>query len=182
MKRIQQLENIVGKQLENSKKTLENCWEYRKTPKIIWYHPENNWGPIIDDLVQFEEDFNSGTKKSVRSGGVGIGYVRPVQFLNHLTVIKRKDVWIQNKKFKLLRTYKTKIKWDLNVVCLYTVCSAYMYCFCADISDILVANILWIQHICVWKANSWLISQVLVWRTQKWKSFFTPNPFLQWKF
>ena len=56
--------------------------------KIIWYHPENNWGPLIENLVQFEEDFNSGTKKSVGWGPVGIGYVRPVQFLDHLTVIK----------------------------------------------------------------------------------------------
>ena len=29
----------------------------------------------MDKLVQFEEDFNSGTKKSV----VGIGYLRPDQ-------------------------------------------------------------------------------------------------------
>ena len=56
-------------------KTSENSWEHRKTPKIIWYHPENNWGPLIDNLVQFEEDFNSGTKKSVRWGPVGSGGV-----------------------------------------------------------------------------------------------------------
>ena len=43
-------------------KTSENSWEHWKTSKIIWYHPENNWGPIIDNLVQFEEDFNSRTK------------------------------------------------------------------------------------------------------------------------
>ena len=72
-------------------KTSENSWEHRKTSKIIWYHPENNWGPIIDNLVQFEEDFNSRTKK-LRSGGVDwIGYLRPVQFLDHLTVIKPLD-------------------------------------------------------------------------------------------
>ena len=42
----------------------------------------------MENLVQFEEDFNSGTKKWVGWGGpVGIGYVRPVQFLDHLTVI-----------------------------------------------------------------------------------------------
>ena len=41
---------------------------------------------IIDDLVQFEEDFNSQTKK-LRSGGVG--YLRPDQILDHLTVIKK---------------------------------------------------------------------------------------------
>ena len=51
-------------------KTSENSWEHRKTFKIIWYHPENNWGPIIDNLVQIEEDFNSRTKKWVRWGGV----------------------------------------------------------------------------------------------------------------
>ena len=45
-------------------KTSENSWEHRKTSKIIWYHPDNNWGPIIDNLVQFEEDFNSRTEKS----------------------------------------------------------------------------------------------------------------------
>ena len=75
-------------------KTSENNWEHRKTSKIIWHHPKNNWGPIIDDLVQFEEDFISRTKKlsgGVGWGGVGIGYVRPVQFLDHLTVI---IIWI----------------------------------------------------------------------------------------
>ena len=35
----------------------------------------------MDNLVQFEEDFNSRTKK-LRSG-----YLRPEQFLDHLTVI-----------------------------------------------------------------------------------------------
>ena len=76
---------------ENSRKTSENSWEHWKTSKIIWYHPENNWGPIIDNLVQFEEDFNSRTKK-LRYGGVDwIGYLRPVQFLDHLTVIKPLD-------------------------------------------------------------------------------------------
>ena len=65
-------------------KTSENNWEHRKTSKIIWHHPENNWGPIIDNLVQFEEDFISRTKKL--SGPVD-GYLRPVQFLDHLTVI-----------------------------------------------------------------------------------------------
>ena len=68
-------------------KTSENSREHRKTSKIIWYHPENNWGPIIDNLVQFEEDFNSQTKMWVRSGGDG--YLRPVQFLDHLTVITK---------------------------------------------------------------------------------------------
>ena len=40
-------------------KTSENSREHQKTSKIIWYHPENNWGPIIDNLDQLEEDFNS---------------------------------------------------------------------------------------------------------------------------
>ena len=31
-----------------------DSWERRKTSKTTWYHPENNWGPIIDNLVQFE--------------------------------------------------------------------------------------------------------------------------------
>ena len=53
-------------------KTSENSWEHRKTPKIIWYHPENNWGPLIDNLVQFEEDFNSRTEKSRSCGPVVI--------------------------------------------------------------------------------------------------------------
>ena len=61
-------------------KTLENSWEHWKTSKIIWYHPENNWGPVIDTLVQFEED-------TFRSGPVQWGYLRPDQFLDHLTVI-----------------------------------------------------------------------------------------------
>ena len=50
-------------------KTSENSWEHRRTSEIIWYHPENNWGPIIDNLVQFEEDFNSRTKKWVVGWG-----------------------------------------------------------------------------------------------------------------
>ena len=57
----------------------------------MWYHPENNWGPIIDNLVKFEEDFNSLTKKLVGWGGVD-GYLRPDQFLDHLTVIIRTRV------------------------------------------------------------------------------------------
>ena len=64
-------------------KTSENSWGHPKTSRFIGYHPKNKWGPLIDNLVQFEEDFNSGTKKSVRWG-----YLRPVQFLDHLTVIK----------------------------------------------------------------------------------------------
>ena len=67
-------------------KTSENNWEHRKTSKIIWHHPKNNWGPIIDDLVQFEEDFNSWTEK-LRSG-----YFRPDQFLDHLTVTR--NAWL----------------------------------------------------------------------------------------
>ena len=65
-------------------KTSENSWEHWKT-SIIWYHPESNWGPVIDTLVQFEEDFNSRTEKW--SGPVQWGYLRPDQFLDHLTVI-----------------------------------------------------------------------------------------------
>ena len=44
---------------------------------------------LIENLVQFEEDFNSGTKKSVGWGPDG--YLRPVQFLDHLTVITNKQ-------------------------------------------------------------------------------------------
>ena len=53
------MESIVGKQSENIGKQLRT-WE---TPKIILYHPENNRGPLIDNLVHFEEDFNSPTEK-----------------------------------------------------------------------------------------------------------------------
>ena len=74
-------------QVTTQLKTSENSWEHRKTSKIIWYHPENNWGPIIDNLVQFEEDFNSRTE--MWSGPDG--YLRPDQFLDHLTVIKISD-------------------------------------------------------------------------------------------
>ena len=38
----------------------------------------------MDNLVQFEEDFNSRTEKW--GGGVD-GYLRPDQFLDHLSVI-----------------------------------------------------------------------------------------------
>ena len=48
-----------AKNITKQLRTSENSWEHRKTPKIIWYHPENNWGPLIENLVQFEEDFNS---------------------------------------------------------------------------------------------------------------------------
>ena len=70
-------------------KTSENNWEHRKTSKIIWYHPENSWGPIIDNLVQFDEDFNSRTEKR---GLMGIGYVRPDQFLDQLTPWRDKNM------------------------------------------------------------------------------------------
>ena len=49
----------IGKQLSTSENTYG-------TYKNIWYHPENNWGPIIDNLVQFEEDFNTYTEMSDR--------------------------------------------------------------------------------------------------------------------
>ena len=64
-KSYNQAENIRKQQ-----RTSENSWLHRKTSKIIWYHPENNWGPIIDSLVQFEEDSNSRTKKWV--GWIGL--------------------------------------------------------------------------------------------------------------
>ena len=46
---------------------LQPSWEHRKTSKIIWYHPENNWGPFIENLVKLEEDFNSRKKSSENS-------------------------------------------------------------------------------------------------------------------
>ena len=51
-------------------------------------HPENNWEPIIVSLVQFENDFNTLTKMLywARMGG-WISYLRPDQFLDHLTVM-----------------------------------------------------------------------------------------------
>ena len=72
-------------------KTLENSWEHRKTSKIIWYHPMNNWGPIIDNLVQFEEDFNIRTEMWLS------GYLRPDQFLDHLTVLKIREICSETK-------------------------------------------------------------------------------------
>ena len=48
-------------------KTSKNSWEHWQTSKIIWYHPENNWGPIIDNLVQLEENFNSRKTSSENS-------------------------------------------------------------------------------------------------------------------
>ena len=48
-------------------KTSKNSWEHWQTSKIIWYHPENNWGPIIDNLVQLEENFNSWKTSSENS-------------------------------------------------------------------------------------------------------------------
>ena len=64
---------------------LQPSWEHRKTAenigkqqrtsesiygtaKNIWCHPQNNWGPIIDNLVQFEEDFNTNTEMWNRIG------------------------------------------------------------------------------------------------------------------
>ena len=48
---------------------LQPSWKHRKTAEYIgkhlwniWYHPENNWGSIIDNLVQFEKDFNTYTE------------------------------------------------------------------------------------------------------------------------
>ena len=48
-------------------KTSKNSWEHWQTCKIIWYYPENNWGPIIDNLVQLEENFNSRKTSSENS-------------------------------------------------------------------------------------------------------------------
>ena len=59
-------------------KTSKNSWEHRKTPKIIWYHPENNWGPLIDNLVQFEEDFNRRTEKWRWGGVVRLSQTSPI--------------------------------------------------------------------------------------------------------
>ena len=81
--------------IEGILRTSENSWEHRKTSKIIWYHPKNNWRPIIDNLVQLEEDFNSRTEMW---SGVGWGYLRSDQFLNHLTVIIT-AIWIWNRSF-----------------------------------------------------------------------------------
>ena len=74
----------------------ENSREHRKTSKIIWYHPENNWGPIIDNLVQFEEDFNSRTKKLRSGGGDRLSQTRPLprspngddNMINHFKTFK----------------------------------------------------------------------------------------------
>ena len=71
-------------------KTSENSWEHRRTSEIIWYHPENNWGPIIDTLVQLEEDFNSRTEKWSGGGVRCLGlFPKKINFfwtpsLNHL--------------------------------------------------------------------------------------------------
>ena len=49
--------------------------------------------PIIVSLVQFENDFNFYTKISDRVGGcVKGGYLRPDQFLDHLTMITKERV------------------------------------------------------------------------------------------
>ena len=79
-------QGVVIHKIPTQLRTSENSWEHRKTSKIIWYYPENNWGHPIDSLVQFEEDFNSRTEMWW-SGPVD-GYLRPDQFLDHLTVIK----------------------------------------------------------------------------------------------
>ena len=95
---------------ENSQKTSENSWEHRKTPKIIWYHSEYNWGPLIDNLVQFEEDFNSRTEKLRWGGPVRSSYLRPVQFLDHLTVIKKITLFqTLNMTFPLALLYSTSV-------------------------------------------------------------------------
>ena len=47
------------------------------TSKNIWYHPEKNWGPIIDNLVQCDEDFNTHTEMWYRGGWVD-GYLTPI--------------------------------------------------------------------------------------------------------
>ena len=61
---------------------LQSSWKHRKTAenigkhKVIWYHPENNWRPIIDNLLHFEEGFNSRTEKS--RVVVGLSQTRPI--------------------------------------------------------------------------------------------------------
>ena len=52
--------------------------------------------------VQFEEDFNSRTKNLGSGVGVGMGgYVRPDQFLDHLTVIKRREQEVEGGQHKV---------------------------------------------------------------------------------
>ena len=70
---VRKIAENIGKQL----RTSQNSWEHRKTSKIIWYHPKNNWGLIIDDLVQFEEDLNSRTEVWKGWGGDRLCQTRP---------------------------------------------------------------------------------------------------------
>ena len=56
------------------KVTTQLIWKYRKTAENIGKHLkssdnilQNNWGPIIDNLVQLEEDFNSRKTSSENS-------------------------------------------------------------------------------------------------------------------
>ena len=42
---------------------------------------------MIDNLVQFEEDFNTQTYEMLDGGWWVGGYLRPDKFLDHLTVI-----------------------------------------------------------------------------------------------
>ena len=64
-------------------KTSKNSWEHWQTSKIIWYHPQNNWGPIIDNLVQFEEDFNSRTMMMMMTTMMCLGWARQQQSRDH---------------------------------------------------------------------------------------------------
>ena len=58
-------------------KTSEKSREYRKTYKIIWYHPENNWGPVIDSSVWIGFQ-HSDQKAAVGVGGWGLSQTRPI--------------------------------------------------------------------------------------------------------
>ena len=53
-----------GVVINKSYNPAENVGKQLRTSKIMGYHPENNWRLLIDNWVQFEEDFNSRTKNS----------------------------------------------------------------------------------------------------------------------
>ena len=42
-------------------------WIYCGPLSLLWNHPDNNF---LENLVQFEEDFNSGTKRWVGWKGI----------------------------------------------------------------------------------------------------------------
>ena len=91
---------------ENIFKHLKTSIEHLKRSDIILRTTKTH--PELNSLVQLEQDFNTYAKKS---RVVKIGYLRPDQFLDHLTVITKpkikKRIYRQSHKEPVVDTFSS---------------------------------------------------------------------------